>query len=47
MYVRRDVAILRFRTCFAELPQREMLGESCLFVDTYFCHINYSLFIIH
>jgi hypothetical protein len=38
MYVRRDVPILRFRTGLAELPQREVLGESCLLVNTYFCH---------
>ena len=35
MYVRRDVSILRFRTCLAELSEREVLAELCLLVNTY------------
>jgi len=38
MYVRGDVPILRFRTCLAHLSERKVLAESCLLVNTYFCH---------
>ena len=38
MYMTRDVPIRSLHTRFAELPQRKVLGESCLLVNTYFCH---------
>ena len=49
MHVRRDVPISRFHTSLAELPQRKVLAEFYLLVNTYFCHNSYSflLFTLH
>jgi hypothetical protein len=44
MYVRRDISVLRFRTCFTEHSQRNMLGESCLLVNCYFLHNLHFLY---
>jgi hypothetical protein len=36
MYVRRDISVLRFRTCLAELSERKVLGKLNLLVNCYF-----------
>ena len=36
--LRDEVPISGFRTCLAELSEREVLAEFCLLINTYFCH---------
>ncbi len=40
MHMRGYVPILRLHTRFRHLPQREMLGETNLTINTYFFHLK-------